>query len=38
MAIKTLTENNGNIAVIVAISLTALIGMLALVVDGGYLY
>jgi hypothetical protein len=28
----------GNIAVIAAVSLTALIGMLALVVDGGYLY
>ena len=41
MAIKKwlISKNNrGNIAIIVAISLTVLIGMLALVVDGGYLY
>ncbi len=31
-------DNRGNIAVIVAVSLTVLIGMLALVVDGGNLY
>jgi len=31
-------NNRGNIAIIVAISLTVLIGMLALVVDGGWLY
>ncbi len=30
--------NHGNIAIIVAISLTILIGMLAIVIDGGYLY
>ena len=31
-------NNRGNIAIIVAISLTVLIGILALVIDGGYLY
>ena len=31
-------NNRGNIAIIVVVSLTVLIGMLALVVDGGYLY
>ena len=31
-------NNRGNIAIIVAVSLTVLIGMLALVVDGGNLY
>jgi len=31
-------NNRGNIAIIVAISLTVLIGMLAIVIDGGWLY
>ena len=30
--------NHGNIAIIVAISLTVLIGILAIIIDGGYLY
>ncbi len=38
MTLKNLKGNHGNIAIIVAISLTILIGMLAVVIDGGYLY
>ena len=38
ITLKNLKDNRGNIAIIVVVSLTVLIGMLALVVDGGYLY
>ena len=38
MKTKYIKDRKGNIAIIVAVSLTALIGMLALVVDGGWLY
>ena len=38
MATTKRRKNTGNIAIVVAVSLTVLIGMLALVVDGGNLY
>ena len=35
---KYIRESKGNIAIIVAVSLMVLIGILAIVIDGGYLY